>query len=365
MKVTTYHQAKLIKNFSTESFSVLHLNIRSMNKNNFKAFQDFYKSLNTIFSIICLTETWENDSNINQNSLFQLGGYVSVHQIRKRHKGGGIVIFIGDSLLYKLRSDLSINFEDIESFSIEILNCQTRNIIFNVIYRPPNGNLSVCETFFKKILSDSTTVNKTFFVAGDFNINLLDFETNKKVQIFVNLMFDFSLIPAIKKPTRVTKHTATAIDNIITNRIINSDFKSAIVKTDLPDHFPIIFINELMRVPTPTDDMENCVYKRDFTENAFNCFRQALFKTFWGNVKNFKQPIEAYNEFLETFAELYEEYFSIIKIKIKLKRALRPWFTNGIAKSSRRKQKLYEKFLRHPTLIDEANYKAYKNLLKL
>ena len=80
---------------------------------------------------ICLTETWANDSNINRNSLFQLQGYIPVNQIRKSRKGGGVVIFICDSLLYKLRSDLHINCEDIESLSIEILNSQTRNIIFN------------------------------------------------------------------------------------------------------------------------------------------------------------------------------------------------------------------------------------------
>ena len=66
-------------------------------------------------------------------------------------------------------------------------------------------------------------------------------------------MFEFSMIPTINKPTRVTKHTATVIDNIITNCILNSDFKSAIVKMDLSDHFPIIFINEFTRDPTPTD----------------------------------------------------------------------------------------------------------------
>ena len=38
---------KNFKNFSEESFSVLHLNIRSMNKN-FEAFQDFYKTLNFV-----------------------------------------------------------------------------------------------------------------------------------------------------------------------------------------------------------------------------------------------------------------------------------------------------------------------------
>ena len=127
--------------------------------------------------------------------------------------------------------------------------------------------------FSRKSFQIVLQLTKLFFLAGDFNINLLDFETNKKVQSFVNLMFEFSMIPTINKPTRVTKHTATAIDNIITNCIINSNFKSVIVKTDLPDHFPIIFINDLIRVPTPTDDMEKYAYKRDFTKNAFNRFK--------------------------------------------------------------------------------------------
>ena len=206
--------------------------------------------LNTIFSTICLIEKQADDTNINQNSLFQLDGYIPVHQIRKKvAKGGGIVIFICDSLWYKLHNDLSINCEDIESLSIEILKNQTRNIIFNVAYRPPDGDLNVCETFFKKILSDSTTVNRTFFLAGDFNINLLDFETSKEVQSFVNLMLEFSMTSTINKPTRVTKHIATAIDNIITNCILNSNFKSAIVKTDQSDYFPIIFITEFIRDP--------------------------------------------------------------------------------------------------------------------
>ena len=148
--------------------------------------------------------------------------------------------------MYKLCNDLNINCEDIEFLSLEILNSQTRNIIFNMVYRPPDGNLKIFETFFKTILADSTIVNKTFFLAGDFNINLLDFETSKKVQSFVHLMFKFSTIPTTNKPTSITKCTDTAIDNIITNCILNSDFKSAIVKTDFSEHFPIIFITEFI-----------------------------------------------------------------------------------------------------------------------
>ena len=41
-------------------------------------------------------------------------------------------------------------------------------------------------------------------------------------------MFEFSMIPTINKPTRATSYTATAIDNIITNSILDNDFESAI-----------------------------------------------------------------------------------------------------------------------------------------
>ena len=64
-------------------------------------------------------------------------------------------------------------------------------------------------------------------------------------------MFEFSMAPTINKPTRVTKHTATIIDKIITNCILSINFKSALVKKYLSDHIPIIFINGFKRDPTP------------------------------------------------------------------------------------------------------------------
>ena len=53
------------------------------------------------------------------------------------------------------------------------------------------------------------------------------------------------MIRTINKPTRVISYTATAIDNIITSSIFNNDFESAIIKTDVSDHFPIIFTIKL------------------------------------------------------------------------------------------------------------------------
>ena len=44
-------------NISSDSFSVLHINIRSMQKN-FEKFQEFFKTLKFNFSAVCLSETW-------------------------------------------------------------------------------------------------------------------------------------------------------------------------------------------------------------------------------------------------------------------------------------------------------------------
>ena len=54
-------------------------------------------------------------------------------------------------------------------------------------------------------------------------------------------MFRFGMIPTINKPTRVTRQTASAIDHIMTNSIMDTGFKSGIIKTDISDHFPIFF----------------------------------------------------------------------------------------------------------------------------
>ena len=78
--------------------------------------------------------------------------------------------------------------------------------MLNLAYRPPNGDRKEPENYFKNALSERDISQKDVILAGDFNIDLLDFDANKKVQNFVNLMFCFGKIPAINKPTRVARH---------------------------------------------------------------------------------------------------------------------------------------------------------------
>ena len=122
-------------------------------------------------------------NKLENDSLIQLPGYNVLHQIRKNRRGGGISIFVHESLSFKRRQDLDINSEAVDSISTGILNKKCKNIILNTIYRPSNGNVW---NYFKNFFTKNDTVNKHIVLAGNFNLKMLDFENNKKVE---NLCF--------------------------------------------------------------------------------------------------------------------------------------------------------------------------------
>ena len=76
---------------------------------------------------------------------------------------------------------LSINSKDIEAISVELLYEKKRNTLFNVVYRPPNGKIEPFENILKILFNKNKNSNKNYHIAGDFNLNLLDHDKNKKV----------------------------------------------------------------------------------------------------------------------------------------------------------------------------------------
>ena len=77
---------------SKTDLSILHLNIRSLAANG-DDFISYIETLNVKFDIICLSETWLNDSNIIDNHFFPL--YNSYHSFRPAGKrGGDVSIFV-------------------------------------------------------------------------------------------------------------------------------------------------------------------------------------------------------------------------------------------------------------------------------
>ena len=120
-----------------------------------------------------------------------------------------------------------------DSLSIEIYNRKTRSTIFNNAYKPPNGGSKISEQSWKDPFSKYRKSLKNMILASDFNITILDYKQNKKVQGLVTWCINILYDTDNKQNARVGKNSATAIDHIIPNCIADCQFKLAILKTDV------------------------------------------------------------------------------------------------------------------------------------
>ena len=170
------------------------------------------------------------------------------------------------------------------------------------------------------------------------------------------------MIPTINKRTHFTRHTATAIDHVFINTIMDDiEIKTGIVKTDILDHFLIIFAT---KNKIDAETIEQYIFKSNISDQSIGKFKQKLRNIDWNNVKILRYVKDVYSKFLEIFLSLFNECFPKIKVKLKPRRQFNPWIKKGIRKSSKKKQKLDKKFLKKITNQRETEYKVYKNMFE-
>lgn len=342
-EIASYH--------NQNNFSLFHLNMRSLYKN-FENLQIHLSSLNIKFSLIALTETWLNTTH--DISYFGLPGYVFQHKDRPNRSGGGVCFYIREDLSFKVREDLGI--DECESLFIELDQKHGKNIIVGVIYRPPDSNL---ETFLNNLDSTLTKIeDKTVWLTGDFNIDLLNME-HAHTSEFINSLFSSSCFPLISKPTRVTSHSATLIDNIFTNSL-GHNIRSGILVSDISDHFGIFALSNFIVSPAPNHSSR---YKRTFTENNMNKFVDSLSSLSWIFLESINSPKEAFESFTTTFLTLFEKHFPWKKVKQTPSKIRKPWISPALMHCCKKRTKLYYKWKSNPSIYRHNKYKSYRNKL--
>ena len=164
-----------------------------------------------------------------------------------KHSNSLFTYNVSNDLHYKLRPHLNINEDGIiETLFIEIISTTGKNIILGNIYRPPSGNFEMFENKLNEILSEVDKTKKITYLMGDFNIDLLKTDNCDYSNRFCEQLFTSSFFPLINRPTRITQHTATLIDNIFTNDLeqIESGI-NGLIFSDILDHLPIFHISSL------------------------------------------------------------------------------------------------------------------------
>ena len=357
---TSYHLEKEIISFSHSDPSQLflsHFNIRSLNKN-FDQFRLFTNELKFHYAVLGLSETWLKDTS--PSSLFTIDGYELITNNRMNKKGGGVGFYISQSLNYDFLQNFSRMSESLECIFIELTLPNKGNIIVGEIYRPPNSNPVDFIDVLHELLSDEYFDDKTCFIMGDFNLNLLNHNNNPTCQDFLNLMLSKSLIPLTRKPTRISDASSTLIDNIFVNSLF-PNVTSGIIVSDLTDHFPVY---ALLSLSITKHQAFNSGF-RYMSESNLNRLGERLRSVNWSTVYNQRDVNLSFDNFLNILSTNYNAVIPLhIPNRSNYKKIPRqPWITKSLLKSINKKNKLYFKYRKDPNPQNKLRYVRYRNIL--
>ena len=126
--------------------------------------------------IIALTETRLNDNSPIKNITLQK--YEIINTNSKTTAGG---LLVRQSINYKMRDDLRLNIEECEDIWIEIGNNHNSQI-FGAVYRHPRHNYLQFQNVFKNTIDKLNKNKEKYYIAGDFNINLINYSRSNPVK---------------------------------------------------------------------------------------------------------------------------------------------------------------------------------------
>ena len=149
----------------------LAINIRSLPKH-FDDLSECLLSLNMLFSVVAVSETWLHKSNPD---LFNIPGYHFTSNSREHKLGGRVGLYIQSDMNLKLRNDLQSSDNLLyEPVFVEILRPHGKNTIVGCLCRPPDASLNDFNRSVKDILLAISFENKLSYIMGDFDIKILN-----------------------------------------------------------------------------------------------------------------------------------------------------------------------------------------------
>ena len=173
------------------------------------------------------------DSSVNDSEV-SVQGYSLLRKDRDR-KGGGICLFIRNSINFNVRGDMSSG--NVEAMFIEVLFPKSRPFLVGVLYRPPSDG-SFLDSF-RDIVSKADPRDEVYML-GDFNICMKQ-NGSSLTRRYRNILSSFSMTQMIDSPTRITTGCSSILDHAITNRTDKVSC-SGVLDLSLSDHQAIYMI---------------------------------------------------------------------------------------------------------------------------
>ena len=345
---------------NNDSFSLFHTNIRSLSKN-YRELCLLLANANQQFDAIVLSETWSTNLELFGN-LFPNYDYYFDSRI---NKASGICMFI-NNLTCKI-VDVKFNLlQDCEDLWITL---KTKNGLRTIcsLYRSPNLGL---ENFMFSLESQLKTFKspETLILVGDLNLDLLQYNCNKGVQNFYDMILNLNFYPLINSITRHQGNSKSIIDNIFVNSQVllnnRNEISSYNVRTNISDHFTQIML--LTKLQPTRKDFKLRPYIRSYAEKYIVAFKNTLEKLSCPIIDeaNVYDCNMLFEDFFTTLNNAHSQCFPLKRISRK-QYANSPWFSKTLKKMYDKKVKLYRAWKQSNGIQQEVEYKNYLKFYKL
>ena len=344
---------------SGERFNCLHLNVRSLHKNydNLLILLDSFAQSGVDVHLVMLCETFLNNTSV---SFAKLPGYVGYHALRENKTGGGISVFVRDTLTVNKVYDTVFS----DTFESKFLNITygKHSIDCGEVYRIPNTNPNIfkdeLETLFSVLSGDNVVLGT------DQNINFVHVDTFKPAMNLLDFFLSRQVVPCITKPTRVTFENATLIDNIYVRTKHFVETISLVILDDMSDHYPCFISMNL-----PVASRRECKYytNRKFDENSDFNIKHSLLHYDWSPMQTMNVD-DSYNYLVTAILDMLNLYAPVRTKKVSnINSFTEPWMTVKFLKYNRKCKKLCAQAKNSKSKDDINKYKEYRrsvNVLK-
>ena len=148
-------------------------------------------------------------------------------------------------------------------------------------------------------LLPATRENQICFIMGDFNFNLINFQRHQNTGEFLDGLHSNMFFPMITRPTRITSHTATLLDNIFANNCFDHS-RSGLLITDISDHLPVFSIHS--NNDSSNSHAHDPVVVRDNNKENLANVLETLKEINWSSLDGYHDPKNAYNSFIKKYS---------------------------------------------------------------
>ena len=351
-----YSYAKLNHACSKDmsKFSIIHFNIRSI----LPKIDEIRSELSLLefpFSVLCFTESWLTDQLKN---LVSFDRYDAFHNLRVDRRGGGISVFVSKEFKTNILSDYTVMTEHFESLFIELRSDYGR-IVVGTIYRPPAGNLDAFLDNLEVILSSIEGRHyMEIVITGDFNLDLLKCTDDPTIQMFLNTLYAYSLLPVISKPTRITDYSATLLDNIFIKNPIN--YIAGSIISSLSDHYPVFCIFNNVSFKHKCPSQLNYTYRK-INYDSMSSLYESLNCYDFSDVLDCRDVNIAVTRLDNIMYDHFNVFCPVVNKTVSPKNVTKPWITRDILSLIKRRQNLF--ILVKTNKITKVAFNRYRNFV--